>query len=682
MAIVGLPPAFSPAGLQAVELPVEHRLEIELIPSAHRLVGRDAMRIHLDDRRMLVFSLSRHVSWLRVTLNGKDRSYRFADSELEVAIEPDERRQAVSIVIDYEAYFKDSVPTNPLNTDNPGFGVTGSISEAGTFLLAGAGWYPDLVEGRDRFMLTVKAPLGILAVTSGRSLGHNHGDEYTFSQWQIDQPIRGLALSAAAYQLQEQKVGDIVAAAYFLPPNRDLADSYLEAVSRYLNLYADLFGPYPFPKFAVVENFFPTGYGFPSYTLLGSSVLRLPFIISTSLGHEIAHCWWGNGVLVDYEHGNWSEALTTYLSDYLYAEMQSAEEAKRYRIQALRNYTALVPATKDFPLSRFMSRMDPVTKAIGYDKGVMVFHMLRRSIGDEAFWGALRDIYRERLFQPASWDDLRLAFEKRSQRSLEEFFNRWVNGRGAPKIRLEGIRANRVDSGWTVGGRLPQDRPVFHADFELVLDADEGQSSRVVPLSGASTPFEFTIASPPRQLVVDPDYHMLRRLDAAEMPATVNSLKGSSSSLIVVCADENATGRQLAEVLAQSLGLQNHSVISEKDLNRSRLEGRDVILVGYPSDPALLRTVPPSLRLNPNGFQVEGEPGLASADAFFGVLPHPYDPQRVMAIFLHRSSRYAPIVAGKVTHYGRYSYLAFEKGQNQAKGTWPVTDSPLIYRWQ
>ena len=113
---------------------------------------------------------------------------------------------------------------------------------------------------------------------------------------------------------------------YFTGANRDLSSAYLDAAIRYLKLYSDLFGPYPFPKFAVVENFFPTGYGFPSYTLLGSSVLRLPFILSSSLGHEIAHCWWGNGVQVDYQSGNWSEALTTYVADYLYKEQASQEQ--------------------------------------------------------------------------------------------------------------------------------------------------------------------------------------------------------------------------------------------------------------------------------------------------------------------------------------------------------------------
>ena len=81
----------------------------------------------------------------------------------------------------------------------------------------------------------------------------------------------------------------MTAATYLLPQNQHLAAAYLRATAGYIALYSDLFGPYPFQKFAVVENFFPTGFGFPSYTLMGGTVLRLPFIIRTSLGHEIAH---------------------------------------------------------------------------------------------------------------------------------------------------------------------------------------------------------------------------------------------------------------------------------------------------------------------------------------------------------------------------------------------------------
>ncbi len=668
-----------PAGAAALQ--VTHDLSIELAPSAHMLMGHDRMSIRVDDRHKLMFTLSERVTQIRVETDGNPRTFKFSNSELEIPLESDERRRTIEVVVAYEAVFNDPVPVQPLNTDNPGFGVTASISSAGTFLLPGAGWYPDLVDGQDSFMLRVKAPDGVIAVTAGQCLGHVTRDGRTLSEWRIDHAARGLALSAAAYQVQERKVGDVTAATYFLAPNQDLAPAYLEAVARYLQLYSDLFGPYPFPKFAVVENFFPTGFGFPSYTLLGSSVLRLPFILSTSLGHEIAHCWWGNGVYVEFESGNWSEALTTYVSDYLYREMESPAEAKDYRLQALRNYSTLVPPSKDFPLSRFSGRTDTATKAVGYDKGVMVFHMLRRLVGEDAFWGALRDIYRERLFQPASWDDLRYAFERRSGQSLNEYFDQWVRRKGAPRVHLEEIRDETASGAGPVTGRLVQEKPFFTAEMELVLEARDRRMDQVIRLSEAFSRFEFTGVSEPKRMAVDPDCHTLRRLDPAEIPPTVNSLKSSPSTIIVIGAQATGTGQRLAELIARSLGMRHPAIVHEDELGSDRLDDRDVIWVGLPRDRSFLRTAPAGLRFTEDGFSLEGSIMPADADTFFGVMPHPSDPLRAMGVFLPGPPAAAESAAAKITHYGRYSYLTFKDGQIRDKGAWAVTHSPVIHRW-
>jgi Peptidase family M1 domain len=675
--------AVAPGRVPAAALEVEHQLEIELMPSAHLLTGRDVLQIRVDDRRKLVFALSERAAQLRVEVDGKPRPFEFADSQLAIPLEPDECRHTIEAVITYAASFNDSVPTASLNTDNPGFGVTGSITPTGTFLLAGAGWYPDLVDSRETFpLLRVKAPEGVLAVTSGLSLGHATRDGFTFSEWRIDNPLRGLALSAAAYVVQEKKVAGVVAATYFLPDNQDLSAAYLDAIAAYLKLYSELFGPYPFPKFAVVENFFPTGYGFSSYTLLGGSILRLPFILHTSLGHEIAHCWWGNGVFVDYEHGNWSEGLTTYVSDYLYTERESAAAARGYRLQTLRNFTTLVPPAKDFPLARFTGRVDTATKAVGYDKGMMVFHMLRKAIGEEAFWGALRDVCRERLFQPTAWDDLRRAFEKRSERSLKAFFDQWVNRKGAPRIHLADVRRERAPDGWKATGRLSQEKPFFNAEFELALDGGGRQVSRRIEISGKSAPFEVFAASEPVQIVVDPDYDMLRRLDPSEIPPTVNALKSSASTLLVVCETAAGRGQKVADTLAGSLGLGNFATLPEAQVDRRRFNGQDVILVGYPRTIAWLSTLPASLHLQKEGFSLGGVQGSKDGDIFFGVFTNPYDPGRVLAVLLPIDSPDAANVAAKITHYGRFSYLIFRDGQNRDKGSWETADSPVVHRWK
>jgi hypothetical protein len=97
----------------------------------------------------------------------------------------------------------------------------------------------------------------------------------------------------------------------------------------------------------------------------------------------------------DYSKGNWSEGLTSYVADYLFKERKSVEDAREHRLQWLRNYAALVDRSNDFPIARFSSRVDPATKAVGYDKAAMFFHMLRNKVGDKIFWKGLRKIDRE-----------------------------------------------------------------------------------------------------------------------------------------------------------------------------------------------------------------------------------------------------------------------------------------------
>jgi hypothetical protein len=372
-------------GLQTYAHEIHHELLIELIPEKQKLKGSDHIRIVGEINGYLHFRLTEKAVIKDVLLEGRKIPINFKGGILQVPVSKSETGP-INLVIKYEALFDDPVPKLPANTDNPGFGVTGTISEKGTFLLSGARRRPEMPNHDSTCLLTVKAPGGIIAVTSGERLGEINEGNYTVSQWKIEQPVRGLSLSAGNYQVFETQTGKIKIAAYLFPESAYLAKDYLDAAIKYIQMYEAMFGAYPFSKFAVVENFFATGYGFASYTLLGSQVLRLPFIIETSLGHEIAHSWWGNGVYPDYSYGNWSEGLTTYVADYLFKEQQSEKAAHGYRLQMLRNHSTLVNPLNDFSLAGFSSRVDPVSKVIGYDKGAMFFHMLRKKAGEDNFW--------------------------------------------------------------------------------------------------------------------------------------------------------------------------------------------------------------------------------------------------------------------------------------------------------
>jgi hypothetical protein len=666
---------------QATGLHVHHNLQIELYPAANKLIGIDAISIKPDAAAILEFHISERVTQLKVAVNNKPRDFNFENGRIKLPLEPQEQSADLLVTITYAGIFDDPVPVRPVNADNPGYGVTGTISEKGSFLLAGAGWYPELAGGQATYRLKVTAPAGLIAVTAGRSLGHKTNQGKTESNWEVDYPVEGLSLSVARYVVTEKSLGKVTAATYLLPHNQDLAQSYLEATAGYVALYSDLFGPYPFQKFAVVENFFPTGFGFPSYTLMGGRVLRLPFIIHTSLGHEIAHCWWGNGVYVDYAKGNWSEALTTYVADYLFKEMISKQAALDYRRQWLRNFATLVRPDNDFPLDRFTHRYNPVSKAIGYDKGAMVFHMIRRKLGEEAFWNALRDVYRDRLFQKTSWSDLQQAFETRGQHSLEEFFDQWIHRKNAPQLFMDNVQLDPSAGKWKVSGQIIQKDPRYTISLNLALETGSEKINREIEITAEKTAFEMTSNERPRKLSADPDFDTMRLLYASEIPPAVNNIKGSPAIKIVLSDLLQPDIKKTAETLALALGLKKYQFISEREVSRNQLAENDFLLIGQPKQRTLLPQMPEQISILPGSFTLNNALYNESSDAFFGVFHHPFNDNHIAALFIPSSNPYADMVARKITHYGKYSYLAFQSGKNMAKGIWSVEKSPLVYEW-
>ena len=414
---------------------------------------------------------------------------------------------------------------------------------------------------------------------------------------------------------------------------------------------------------------------------MGGRVLRLPFIIHTSLGHEIAHCWLGNGVYVDYAEGNWGEALTTYVADYLFKEMKSKKAALDYRRQWLRNFSTLVRPDNDFALDRFTHRYNPVSKAVGYDKGAMVFHMIRRKVGEEAFWNALRDVYRKRLFQQTTWSDLQQAFEARGKRSLKKFFGQWLHRKSAPRFFVDGVQVRHTAGKWKVRGQIIQKDPCYEISINLALEAGSERIDREIEITGEATAFEMVSNERPHRLSADPAFDTMRLLYAAEIPPAVNNLKGSPSVLIVLSNQLHPDLKKAAGTLALFLGLKNYQFISETEVGRRQLTENDILLIGQPGQKELLPKMPDQVSIQSGSFTLNNALYNESSDAFFGVFHHPFNDNRTAALFIPSSNRFADMVARKITHYGKYSYLAFQSGKNVDKGTWPVVKSPLVYEW-
>ena len=225
------------------------------------------------------------------------------------------------------------------------------------------------------------------------------------ARWDSHGAVDEITLVGGPLVVYREAAGAVEALAYLRQKDDALASKYLEATAQYLEMYRGLVGPYPYSKFALVENFWETGYGMPSYTLLGPQVIRFPFILTSSYPHEILHNWWGNSVFVDYASGNWCEGLTAYMADHLIQEQRGQGEA--YRRDTLQKYRSYVKDGRDFPLTEFRSRHSAATEAVGYGKTLMLFHMLRQRLGDDGFRQWAARFYRENRGKQASFSDIR-----------------------------------------------------------------------------------------------------------------------------------------------------------------------------------------------------------------------------------------------------------------------------------
>jgi hypothetical protein len=651
---------------------IDQDLLIRFVPEEHRLEGR-AILVPADANHGLpdAFRLSPSADIDSVTANGKPIPFTFHNGLLQVP----QKSRAATLTISYRARFDDPVPQEIVGIEDPSFGVKATIMPQGSFLSGTSGWHPLPIGAQSRFRVTIIGPPGWHGVTAGRLIGLDNSATGTHTIWQTRLPQSSLALAAGYYQVEQEDFGEIQLLAFTSAENAAMAPAYLESCREYLQLYQNLFGPYPYAKFAVVENFYPTGYGFPGWTLLGSSVIRLPFIRTTSLPHEIAHAWWGNAIEIDYPSGNWGEGLATYVADYYLKELHAPAEAHEYRRKILRDYAALVEASDDLPLTDFRGRTTKRDQTVGYGKAAMVFHMLRNLIGDEAFWSGLQTTAREGLGKRYSWSDLQRHFETASGMDLAAFFRQWTARAGAVQLQLTDVSVMPVDAGWQVAGCLSQDEPLYDLAVPLRLETATQTYDRTLSLTGSQKRFAFSINDRPIGLAVDPDNDIFRKLYAEELPATVNSLRASRRPLVVIASGSEG----LLDVSRDLLrGLQWHQapVMNEADYLGQRPADRDLLVLGWPKNQNLRPALPADFSVAAHKFSIGDQVYAAAEDVLFMVVTN-HEDKHAAGYFLPNSLAAAQDTARRIPHYGRYSYLVFRNGRNQAKATWETERSPL-----
>ncbi|KON82404.2 M1 family peptidase [Azoarcus sp. PA01] len=532
----------------------------------------------------------------------------------------------------------------------------------GSFLPSSTAWYP-LVARKGRallhaFTLSLDLPEGQHGLVAGHLQSESARGGRLVARFDFPHPAEGIDLVAGPYRVTERHVRSsdgrpILLRTYFHAELEPLAAGYLDAVRDYLALYESWIGPYPFTSFAVVSSPTPTGFGMPTLTYLGIEVLKLPFIKATSLGHEVLHNWWGNGVYPDYASGNWSEGLTTFMADYHYAERAGADRARAMRQGWLRELSGIPPGA-DRPLAAFTSRTHGVDQAIGYGKAAMMFVMLRDRIGEPAFDRAIRRFWQTQRFRVADWDDLRAAFEAESRQRLEHFFEQWLERAGLAEVALVEGRAAEGH----VAVTLTQGAPPYVIEVPLRVGTTEGEENRRVRLERTEQRFELELGAEEAatRITLDPENRLLRRLHRREAPPILRELQFDARTALVTLGD--ATFAPSTRSLA--MRLLDHRF----DSQAAELPPGDRPLLVIGEHDAVLRWLERHA-LPPPPSEVAGKGTLRMWTLRL-------DSGVPLAIVAAADSGAINAASRPLPHYGQQSWLVFDGAKAVARGVWPA----------
>ncbi len=363
-----------------------------------------------------------------------------------------------------------------------------------------------------QFSFAVKQPVRYLSFVVGR-----------FTEARSERiPLENLAAAVHAPRSPGVYYDEVEFSVQTHPRQKGRGKQVAKTAASILRFYISLVGDFPYSALtlAAVERRLPGGHS-PAYLAIvampaPASTLRwsddpgaLPDFPDFFVAHELAHQWWGQAVGWKNYHEQWlSEGFAQYFSA-LYAEHSRGRNVFDGIIRRMQAWAMEKSDQGPIYLGYRIGHVkgdSRLFRAVVYNKGAMVLHMLRRLVGDQAFFDGLRRFYDTWRFQKAGTDDFRRAMERESGVDLGRFFEQWVLGEGLPQVAFTSRIEKRGDGTTEAVLRFEQIGEVYDLPVTVTFEhTDNSVSTVVVKLTDRVVETRVPVARQVRKIDVNRD---------------------------------------------------------------------------------------------------------------------------------------------------------------------------------
>jgi aminopeptidase N len=293
--------------------------------------------------------------------------------------------------------------------------------------------------------------------------------------------LRGFAVAVVErMKSEERKAGATRVVSYFRESDQRLGKRALEIAVNAIDVYERSFGPYPYSLLRVVQAPLAAGYSniqFPGMVVVAQAyyidfdapeAARLPGVLREqadiikssfefTIAYGVAKQWWGEAVGGDSERAPYlDEALANFSAAYYHEAVYGKKLGDLIIDQQLRGtyqaYRMLggVDVEAEKPIKDFRNSLQYT--AIVHAKGGLLFVAMRKELGDERFFDALRRYYSKNRFRVATPEIMRNSFLAASEnpRVAQAIFQRWLKEKrgdediGAPDMTLIPPRVSKI----------------------------------------------------------------------------------------------------------------------------------------------------------------------------------------------------------------------------------------------
>ena len=393
-------------------------------------------------------------------------------------------------------------------------------------------WFPclDLPSAKSTTEMRVAVPVGLYALSNGSLVERSTDDACGVEvfHWRHDTPHPAYLVSLAVGPFSEI-VADAhgVEIRYLVPKGRE-ADA-VRAFGRTPEMIAhfgDKVGvPYPYPKYAqvVVDEFIFGGMENTTATTMHKFVLldERAAIDTTAdhiVAHELAHQWFGDLVTCrEWSEGWLNEGFATFFEVVDAEHHEGLDEAAFHRKaestgfleeDGTRYRRAIVERSYREPIDLFDRHL--------YEKAGLVLHMLRRELGDDAFWRSIRAYLEKHRGGAVETTDLVRAIETTTGRGIRKFFDQWIYSPGYPDLAATWA----WDAAKNLGRLTVQQKQanatganLFAFELDVLFGRGSERQRHRIAVSNASETFVFALPFAPERVVVDPWDDVLKKLE-------------------------------------------------------------------------------------------------------------------------------------------------------------------------